>query len=105
MLGTATIAQAAHVATGTIVGSGLSEISTYGCSAGTWANTSVDTAATSGRAGCSSVTVKIYYVSSTGYSGWTNAKVDADYAQLSLSSGRQLVKSYHTAIARSTTAQ
>lgn len=106
IVATATAAAAANSVSATLYGTDTVTKSTVGCSAGMWATAANDTAATSGlTAGCSLVTVKIYYTNTRGYAGWTSTKSDPDYVLKGLGSGDELVKSYHTAVARSTGAE
>jgi len=95
------MAQAAYVATGTLVGSAVGQISTVGCRAVTIASTSDDQASTHRieDGGCSELTVKIYYTNPAGYAGWTStASNTGSVVTKKVYGSDELRKSYHTAI-------
>lgn len=106
LVGGATVAVAANSVSATLYGTDSVTKSTVGCSAGMWSNATQDAAATNRlTAGCETVTVRIYYSHPAGYAGWTATKSGSSGVLLGVSGDSQLVKSYHTAIARTTTAQ
>lgn len=95
----ASSAQAAYVASATLYGTDYSVLSVLECRAVATSDQSIDFAATSEveGAGCSSVSVKVFYTNGRGYYGWTNTDSDPRRASVQLTGSNALQKSYNTA--------